>query len=225
MRANVFHELAQDAHTTGAFERAVLDVVLRAVPGDVAFFLSKSHGGPPTASGLSLPMSAEAALVNERELSPLKAHALTRGGAAVDEDVFGAAHLRSLRYFRAFAAPVFGQRTLLGYLRLRSAVIGVVGIGRCSSTRFREEDVAQLETMLPALAVARASYGEPRAQVARLTDREREVLELLCLGYTNKEIAQACGTSPNTVRNQLVSVFGKLGASTRAEAVAIAKSA
>jgi DNA-binding CsgD family transcriptional regulator len=54
-----------------------------------------------------------------------------------------------------------------------------------------------------------------------LTAREREVLSYLRLGYTNREIAAACGTSPRTVRNQLSTVFEKLGAATRAEAVAI----
>jgi DNA-binding CsgD family transcriptional regulator len=49
-------------------------------------------------------------------------------------------------------------------------------------------------------------------------------MEYLQLGYTNAEIALACGTSPATARNQLSSVFRKLGASTRAEAVALALS-
>jgi len=55
-----------------------------------------------------------------------------------------------------------------------------------------------------------------------LTPRERDVLEYLCLGYTNREIALACGSSPNTVRNQLVSIFAKLGVTTRSEAVGVA---
>jgi len=69
--------------------------------------------------------------------------------------------------------------------------------------------------------VARARH----AQVSGLTRREREVLDCLCRGYTNGEIALACGTSVNTVRNQLRVVFRKLGASTRSEAVALAHGA
>ncbi len=37
----------------------------------------------------------------------------------------------------------------------------------------------------------------------------------------NAEIARALGTSVNTVRNQLRGLFRKLGASTRAEAIAL----
>jgi DNA-binding NarL/FixJ family response regulator len=47
------------------------------------------------------------------------------------------------------------------------------------------------------------------------------VLDLLQRGYTNREIASALGSSPNTVRNQLSSLFAKVGATTRAELVAL----
>ena len=48
------------------------------------------------------------------------------------------------------------------------------------------------------------------------------MLDYLCLGYSNQEIAKACETSINTVRNQLQSMYRKLGATTRAEAVGLA---
>ena len=49
----------------------------------------------------------------------------------------------------------------------------------------------------------------------RLTAREREVVELLIQGLTNKEIAARMQISPNTVRAFLRMVMGKLGISTR----------
>lgn len=55
---------------------------------------------------------------------------------------------------------------------------------------------------------------------ARLTPREREVLRLL--GTSNKEIAAALGISERTVKFHVTSIFNKLGAETRAQAVAIA---
>ena len=55
---------------------------------------------------------------------------------------------------------------------------------------------------------------------ARLTNREREVLRLL--GTSNKEIAAALGISERTVKFHVTSIFNKLGAETRAQAVAIA---
>lgn len=55
---------------------------------------------------------------------------------------------------------------------------------------------------------------------ARLTVREREVLRLL--GQSNKEIAAALGISERTVKFHVTSIFNKLGAESRAQAVAIA---
>jgi DNA-binding NarL/FixJ family response regulator len=55
---------------------------------------------------------------------------------------------------------------------------------------------------------------------ARLTDREREVLRLL--GQSNKEIAATLKISERTVKFHVTSIFNKLGADSRAQAVAIA---
>ncbi len=64
-----------------------------------------------------------------------------------------------------------------------------------------------------------AATGKTTA-LAFLTEREREVLNLLVLGLTNKEIAERLVISPNTVKRHLKAVFAKLGVSTRAAAVA-----
>lgn len=59
----------------------------------------------------------------------------------------------------------------------------------------------------------RAPGGEP------LTPREREVLVLLSLGLSNREIAERLGISAHTAKFHVSSIFGKLGAGSRAEAV------
>ncbi len=53
-----------------------------------------------------------------------------------------------------------------------------------------------------------------------LTEREREVLELLARGSTNKEIADALYISPNTVKRHLKAIFEKLEVHTRSAAAA-----
>ena len=58
--------------------------------------------------------------------------------------------------------------------------------------------------------------------VERLTTREREVLELLVEGESNKRIANLLNISEHTVKFHVASVFGKLDANTRTEAVTIA---
>jgi len=55
-----------------------------------------------------------------------------------------------------------------------------------------------------------------------LTPRETQVLELVADGLANKAIAAVLGVSDETVKFHLTSIFGKLGASNRTDAVRIA---
>ncbi|HEX5108259.1 MAG TPA: LuxR C-terminal-related transcriptional regulator [Vicinamibacterales bacterium] len=52
-----------------------------------------------------------------------------------------------------------------------------------------------------------------------MTSRERQVLDLLGEGLSNHAIAERLGISDHTVKFHVAAVYGKLGATTRAEAV------
>ena len=71
----------------------------------------------------------------------------------------------------------------------------------------------------------------PRAAAASLdpfpglTEREREILDLVARGLTNAEIARRLVVSDKTVRNHVSNVFAKLQVAGRAEAVARARDA
>jgi DNA-binding NarL/FixJ family response regulator len=54
-----------------------------------------------------------------------------------------------------------------------------------------------------------------------LTRREREVLQMLAAGLSNKEIAARLGISEHTVKFHVASILGKLGAASRTEAVSL----
>jgi DNA-binding NarL/FixJ family response regulator len=56
-----------------------------------------------------------------------------------------------------------------------------------------------------------------------LTSREEEVLRLVARGMTTREIAGEIGLSPNTVKSHARSLFTKLGAHNRVQALAVAK--
>lgn len=58
----------------------------------------------------------------------------------------------------------------------------------------------------------------PRAQTARLSTREIDVLRGISRGASNKEVARDLSLSPSTVRTHVESVFRKLDCSTRAAA-------
>lgn len=61
----------------------------------------------------------------------------------------------------------------------------------------------------------------PSAPSVALSPREAEILGMLAEGLGNKIIAARLGISEHTVKTHVASVFAKLGAETRAEAVAI----
>ena len=60
------------------------------------------------------------------------------------------------------------------------------------------------------------------SEFSRLTQRERDVLELLSQGLTNKEIAFTLVITPNTVKRHLKAIFEKLDIHTRSAAAALA---
>lgn len=69
----------------------------------------------------------------------------------------------------------------------------------------------------------RAASAEPATSaIEPLTIREREVLELLVAGATNKEIAQTLVVSENTVKYHLKNILQKLHLHNRAQVVAYA---
>jgi DNA-binding NarL/FixJ family response regulator len=70
-----------------------------------------------------------------------------------------------------------------------------------------------------------AAQARPGPTVPGLTEREREVLELVARGLGNAVIAQRLHLSLKTVQNLVSSIFGKLQVTSRAEAVVRARDA
>ena len=63
----------------------------------------------------------------------------------------------------------------------------------------------------------------PSTEIQDLTGRERQVLGKIAQGLSNDQIAETLAISRNTVRNYVANVYGKLGVSSRAEAVVWAR--
>jgi two-component system, NarL family, response regulator YdfI len=77
---------------------------------------------------------------------------------------------------------------------------------------------SEVNAVLP----APAAVSSPARELPEpLTPREREVLQMISAGLGNKEIAGRLSISEHTVKFHVASILGKLGASTRTEAVSI----
>jgi len=77
------------------------------------------------------------------------------------------------------------------------------------------------------IAFFTALRRETAAQIAfpDLTDREREVLDLIAQGLNNTQIAQRLFLSGKTVRNHVSNIFSKLQVADRAQAIVRAREA
>ncbi|MDQ6674651.1 MAG: response regulator transcription factor [Chloroflexota bacterium] len=67
-----------------------------------------------------------------------------------------------------------------------------------------------------------AEVSSPRHEAERLSNREREVLRLVADGLPSKQIAHSLSITERTVKFHVNSIFRKLGADNRAQAVAVA---
>jgi DNA-binding NarL/FixJ family response regulator len=69
---------------------------------------------------------------------------------------------------------------------------------------------------------SRITAPPPAAELSALTEREREVLELVAAGLSNEEIAGRLVLSPATAKTHVSRILAKLGARDRAQLVVLA---
>ncbi len=82
-----------------------------------------------------------------------------------------------------------------------------------------------LDPVVTAKVMAQLSTGKPlgaQAAIEKLTQRELDVLRLAAKGHTNRAIGLELSISDRTVQGHLANIFGKLGVTTRTEAVLLA---
>ncbi|MFJ6795948.1 response regulator [Streptomyces sp. NPDC091268] len=70
-----------------------------------------------------------------------------------------------------------------------------------------------------ALAAAHAPGAPTAPWVARLTDREADVLRLMATGLSNHEVSERLGVGPQTVKTHVAAVLAKTGSRDRTQAV------
>jgi DNA-binding CsgD family transcriptional regulator/tetratricopeptide (TPR) repeat protein len=132
------------------------------------------------------------------------------------------------RAYREFVQALTMRRNRSG--SARAAAESAADAFRRAGLRYLE---AQAVELAGDVAAARAAYTEmgalrdverlsgvmrsTRSDVSALSDRERQIAELVAEGRQNKEIGAALNISARTVETHLTSIYGKLGVSSRLE--------
>jgi PAS domain S-box-containing protein len=163
---------------------------------------------------------------------PTPSECLSESGEALPERWPGAEALRTGRPQRprvmGLQRPDGGMR----WVRVSARPIGrsvLTSLLDVTALRNAEEDAATLASRLNGDRRPKGANGNGNGHkpgkgkgTGVLSPREHQVVELLAAGNTGEEVAERLGISPATVRVHVRNATGKLGASTRTQAVAIA---
>jgi DNA-binding NarL/FixJ family response regulator len=141
----------------------------------------------------------------------------------------------SLHESSSFDTKGFKGQNLVGYQLLQTSrakgipTIVVSGVSEVDEIQriyadygvaaFIEKQAFERSTFLR-LAAEVSSHQVVVNEISALTEREREVLDLLAQGLTNKEIAEKLFITINTVKRHLKAIFEKLNVHTRSAATA-----
>ncbi|MGZ6071478.1 MAG: response regulator transcription factor [Myxococcaceae bacterium] len=187
-----------------AFRRGVLEALAGPLSLEAAVFASLRVSGDAAAAvrGTRLPRvaalwSAELAVLRAGLRPPTRWMLTAPGG-------------------REFCAT--GRPLASCVMRVSARVGSVLAVSRARP--FSDEELRFLGELQPVLQLGEERQVEASESVgARLSPRERQIFEYLLRGFRNEDIARALGTSPATVRNQLVRLYRKAGVGTRSELV------
>ncbi len=110
---------------------------------------------------------------------------------------------------------------------LSVAVAVIVVLAFVFVIRWQTRDQAKKDAAEAAQKGTPASGSEQTARAITVTTeenpvlsmRENQVLEGMCRGETNREIAERLFVSPNTVKTHAANIYSKLGVNRRAQAV------
>jgi DNA-binding NarL/FixJ family response regulator len=126
-----------------------------------------------------------------------------------DESIFAALRAGALGYLVKGADKAELERAVLSVASGEAVFLG--------------PGVAQRVLAFFAGAAAAVPARPAAAAFPHLTEREREILDLVAAGWGNQVIARRLHLAPKTVRNHVSNVIGKLQATDRGEAVVRAR--
>lgn len=222
-----------------AFRASVLERLRSVVPFDAAIFHALSPRVPlGTGATLGLDLEALAASVpgwDEVAVTLGRLRDLANADlVATDRAAFPLGSTHRAHFDRIVGKPFRARALVAVHLVVRGSVRAAVLLMRRRDPPFSDGEVALLKRLAPTLALADAAQSAlddaPTASTPvrlictdqRLTPRQREIVEHVAFGHTNEAIAKALGVTVHALRNHLVRIFARIGASNRADLVRLA---
>jgi ATP/maltotriose-dependent transcriptional regulator MalT len=206
----------------GQLEKLAYEVLVRAelALGNLARAEEHAHRSAQAAARLGTNLSLAAA---SRALALVS---LARGEtqAALDAalESYDAAERVGARVDAARSQTLAGQA--LAASGERAAAVATLEAAHekllaCGALHYANQTARELRKL--GRAVPRSGRGNTKPGILGLTDREREVIEQVADGKTNREIADNLFLSPRTIDRHIARIFEKLGVHSRAAATSI----
>lgn len=147
--------------------------------------------------------------------------ALARQRVVIDRHVYEPRAYERLPV-REVMAPLGVHSALASLFSVGTGRVTLLTLAHDTSRSFDARDTAYVGSLVPALALAMAAHpalaaDDELALPGWLTERQQEICLYVVHGYSNPEVAEACGISLHTVRNHLVRLFEMFDVSTRTE--------
>jgi DNA-binding CsgD family transcriptional regulator len=205
-----------------AFPRPVLAALRRLVPSDVVAY-HEGVEGRPRVIWEGEPRGPVTAAVRAGQRRYAAEDALTpTAGARKYSDYLSARQFHRLGFYWEVARPLGVEDMFRLWLEPDGSCGARLEFDR-PDRGFSERDRDVLDLLLPHLRQIRLNALRRRRvteHAGLVTVREREIVELVAEGRTNREIARALWISAGTVRKHLENVYEKLGVHTRTAAAA-----
>jgi DNA-binding NarL/FixJ family response regulator len=163
--------------------------------------------------------SLDLLLVTEEVLDPIDLERLVEGETGAPAILVLSAGLRSLRVLQKLPIRAWGLVWLDASTDELWTAIQAVHQGLLVISPGIIHESADLPNLLQGLSLPSSNRDEDGLPAARLTEREKDVLQCLAQGLANKQIALQLGISEHTVKFHVSSIYTKLGVTNRTEAV------